>query len=263
MYFNGQYNMKIPLIINIFPDLLLVSNLVISCLAIFYFALKRKNKFLLVAFPLIGIYLPFFHSVFNSSGGLKLLEKIGIFISVIALSLLLLNFFQYVNKKSIYAWIFPTSITLISIGISFLFTEYRLLDFIFWIGLGLGIALLISGVYWKLFGLVIPGCLLIGSISGVYFGWVDSTGKNALMQTGIMLVWIALGWGLVTIFARVQTFKFVWWPLIPGGIIAMVGWGLYIGGNPRSAVGFIGNTGSIGLLIFGIYILLLRRGIHH
>jgi hypothetical protein len=78
-----------------------------------------------------------------------------------------------------------------------------------------------------------------------------------------MLVWFALGWGLVTIFARVQTFKFVWWPLIPGGILAMVGWGLYIGGNPQSAVGFIGNTGSIGLLIFGIYILLLRRGIHH
>jgi len=67
----------------------------------------------------------------------------------------------------------------------------------------------------------------------------------------------------VTIFARVQTLKFVWWPLIPGGILAMVGWGLYIGGNPSRAVGFIGNSGSIALLIFGIYILLIRRGIHH
>jgi len=26
---------------------------------------------------------------------------------------------------------------------------------------------------------------------------------------------------------------------------------------------FIGNTGSVGLILFGIYLLLLRKGIHH
>ncbi|NTW44579.1 MAG: hypothetical protein HGB14_09155 [Anaerolineaceae bacterium] len=137
------------------------------------------------------------------------------------------------------------------------------MDYIFYIGLGISIALLYSGIYWKLFGLIIPGSILVGISPGVFFAWSNTEGQNGLVRTGVMLVWFALGWGLVTIFARVQTFKFVWWPLIPGGILAMVGWGLYIGGNPQSAVGFIGNTGSIGLLIFGIYILLLRRGIHH
>jgi hypothetical protein len=43
----------------------------------------------------------------------------------------------------------------------------------------------------------------------------------------------------------------------------MVGWGLYIGGDPENATAFIANTGSVGLIIFGLYLLLLRKGIHH
>jgi hypothetical protein len=73
-----------------------------------------------------------------------------------------------------------------------------------------------------------------------------------------MLVIFALGWGLITVFSRFIINKFIWWPLIPGGVLAMVGWGLYIGGNPGNALSFIGNTGSIGLIIFGIYLLLWR-----
>ena len=84
---------------------------------------------------------------------------------------------------------------------------------------------------------------------------------NTLAQTGIMLVCIGLGWLLITVFSRVITAQFVWWPLIPGGILAVVGWGLYIGGNPNNALSFIGNTGSIALILFGIYLILLRRGI--
>jgi hypothetical protein len=42
-----------------------------------------------------------------------------------------------------------------------------------------------------------------------------------------------------------------------------VGTGLYIGGDPTRALGFIGNTGSIALMIFGLYLLLMRKGIHH
>ncbi|PKN87147.1 MAG: hypothetical protein CVU46_05380 [Chloroflexi bacterium HGW-Chloroflexi-8] len=254
--------MRISPNINIVADLLFISNFILLGLVLIFFVLKRENEISFIGVFLYAFVSALFQTIQISADGLNSLEKIGLLLGISAICLLFVSIFQYLRRKRLNAWIFLTSTVLISISISFLFTRYRLLDFIFWIGLGIGLAFLFSGVYFKLFGLVIPGCLLIGSISGVYFGWSDPTGKNALMQTGIMLVWIALGWGLVTIFARVQTLKFVWWPLIPGGIIAMVGWGLYIGGNPQSALGFIGNTGSIGLLIFGIYILLLRRGIH-
>ena len=76
-----------------------------------------------------------------------------------------------------------------------------------------------------------------------------------------MLVWFALGWVLVTILSRVIEKRFLWWPLIPGGVLLTVGSGLYIGGDPESTLGFLGNTGSIGLILFGIYLILLKFGI--
>ena len=168
---------------------------------------------------------------------------------------------HFINKLNIVWLIFPALI-FISIGIPFTLVSLRFLDFVLYIGLGVGISLLVAGIYWKLFGLVIPGSLLIGIPPGLYFAWESTVAINALEQTGIMLVAFAFGWGLITIASRTLTRSFVWWPLIPGGILAVVGWALYIAGNPGSAIGFIGNTGSVGLIIFGIYILLMRRSFH-
>ena len=95
---------------------------------------------------------------------------------------------------------------------------------------------------------------------GVYVPWSNTYIESGLAQTGIMLVSFALGFGLIVLFSRVSIRKFIWWPLIPGGVLFMVGWGLYIGGNPNNALSFIGNTGSIGLIILGVYLLLLRQG---
>lgn len=148
------------------------------------------------------------------------------------------------------------------VGICFFFNHLRLLDFVLWTSAGLGIALLSWGIFSRLLGLIIPGCL-VGAIGfGVYLAWSQSGPINGLVQTGIMLVVFALGWLLITVFSRMATEKFVWWPLIPGGVLAVTGWGLYSGGNPGGAVDFISNTGSIALIIFGLYLLLMRQGIH-
>lgn len=179
----------------------------------------------------------------------------------------LLFFFLYASyylwgQKNILFLLF-SSIIFGSTGIPFFINQLNLLDFFFYIGIGIGLILLISGIQWKLFGLLIPGSIILGIMPGIYFAWEDSNATNALEQTGVMLVWFALGWGLITILSRALTKNFVWWPLIPGGILAVVGWGLFIAGNPESAISFIGNTGSIGLIIFGIYILLMRRSFHN
>jgi hypothetical protein len=124
----------------------------------------------------------------------------------------------------------------------------------------MGSVFLLWGWVEKLFGLLIPGCLLITTGPGISIAWSHVTSPQGLVETGVMLVWFALGWLLITVFSRILYKKFTWWPLIPGGVLAMVGWGLYIGGNPANALGFVGNTGSIGLIIFGVYLLLLRFG---
>jgi hypothetical protein len=126
--------------------------------------------------------------------------------------------------------------------------------------MALGLVFLAWGWTRKLLGLIIPGCILVTVGPGISFAWSQSSNPQGLIETGVMLVWFALGWLLITVFSRMMYKKFIWWPLIPGGVLAMVGWGLYIGGNPSNALGFVGNSGSIGLIIFGVYLLLLRFG---
>lgn len=150
-----------------------------------------------------------------------------------------------------------------SLGFTLAFTPAGFFDFVLYVLTGLGLVLLAIGVNKRLIGLIIPGCLLLSMGPGTALAWGNMHGGNSLAQTGVMLVWYALGWGLITLFSRVVIEQFVWWPLIPGGILAMVGWGLYIGGNPGNAVNFISNTGSIVMIIFGVYLLLMRRGIRH
>jgi|GEM_PF-260725 len=160
-------------------------------------------------------------------------------------------------------WALVPSGILLALGCSLLYSPMRWTDFVLFLSLGVGLPLLIWGLSARLFGLVIPGCLLLGIGPGIHIAWSNPGDGGGLSETGVMLVFFALGWLFITICARWFNHKNIWWPLIPGGIIAVVGTGLYIGGNPENAVVFIGNTGSIALMIFGLYLLLMRKGIHH
>jgi hypothetical protein len=165
---------------------------------------------------------------------------------------------MYLQREYAY-WSLVPGLLLISSGIPLILDRITFFAFVISIGIGLGLSFLIWGTLNKLFGLIIPGCLLLGIAPGIFFAWSKAGDFNGLTETGVMLVWFALGWGLITIASRILTPNIIWWPLIPGGLLAVVGWGLYIGGDPGNALSFIGNTGSIGLIIFGIYLLLLRR----
>jgi hypothetical protein len=150
-------------------------------------------------------------------------------------------------------------------GVTLLFSPMRFEDFILYLALGTGLPLLLWGLIDRLIGLIIPGSLLVTAGPGIYMSWQSHAPflGNTLVQTGIMLIWFALGWALISASGRAILNKYIWWPLIPGSILAVVGIGLYIGGDPKHALGFIGNTGSIALMVFGLYLLLMRKGIHH
>ena len=163
------------------------------------------------------------------------------------------------SQKEYAFWALVPGFLLISAGFPLLFNKITIFAFVLSMGTGLGLSLLLWGIFLRLLGLIIPGCLLLGIAPGIFFAWSKTGDFNGLTETGVMLVWFALGWGFITIASRILTHKFIWWPLIPGGLLAVVGWGLYIGGDPGNALSFIGNTGSIGLIIFGVYLLLLRR----
>ncbi|HAL65410.1 MAG TPA: hypothetical protein DCP10_07595 [Bacteroidales bacterium] len=221
---------------------------------------KPKNKNLIIpllsiCFSVLILYILFRYFPFKNEA----IYILGFsFFSVGLINFLVFSTSLFLGQENYIFFLF-LSIIFTSTGIPFLISQLNLLDFLFYIGIGVGLILIISGIYWKLFGLLIPGSIIIGVMPGLYFAWENTNATNALEQTAVMLVWFAFGWGLITILSRMLTKNFVWWPLIPGGILAVVGWGLFIAGNPKSAIGFIGNTGSIGLIIFGIYILLMRQ----
>jgi hypothetical protein len=148
-----------------------------------------------------------------------------------------------------------------AVAIVFIIGKLSVLIFSLAISLAVGIVFIIWGFFKKRIGLFIPGLLLISIGIGVYTGWATFGDVNGLRDTGIMLVWFSLGWILITVCSRVFYKTFVWWPLIPGGILAMVGAGLYIGGNPSNTLGFLQNTGSIGLVLLGLYLILLKFGL--
>jgi len=189
-------------------------------------------------------------------------RKIGMVLLAFSLGWGLITLLTQVLFQKPTWWALVPGGIIASVGAGFLFGQLRVVDFVLFVVTGTGIVLLIWGVFRRLFGLIIPGSLLVAIGPGVYLPWGGDFGINALTKTGIMIAIFGFGWLLIILFSRVLTTRFVWWPLIPGGIFAMVGWGLYIGGDPGGAASFIANTGSISLIIFGLYLLLLRKGIH-
>ncbi|HPD63231.1 MAG TPA: hypothetical protein PKZ26_04505 [Anaerolineaceae bacterium] len=159
------------------------------------------------------------------------------------------------------AW-YALLIAAVGAALSFNFIARRntLFDFVYFVTLAIGFVFIIWGVCTKKVSLIIPGAILATTGAGVYYGWSNPEAPGGLQKTGIMLAWFAFGWLLITVITRVSHKRFTWWPLIPGGILLMVGAGLYIGGNPQNALGFLGNTGSIGMILIGVYLIFLKFG---
>jgi hypothetical protein len=229
----------------------------------FYFGLRQKNPYLILAGGILGgggagIAAAFNQVTYPHSPA----AQVGIFLFYLGIGWLIITATTGLIQKPLWWALVPTGV-LVGVGYFLTFSQLRWVDFVLALGLGAGVALLAWGLVTRLIGLVIPGCLLVSTGMGIFYAWRTPGGANSLVNTGIMLVWFALGWALITLSGRLLIHRFLWWPLIPGGILAVVGYGLYIGGDPDNALNFISNTGSIALMIFGLYLLLMRKGIHH
>lgn len=239
------------------------------------------NQFIISTIPIISISLVVI-SVVNNKPGLTFGSSIaaGLLVGAVILfwnekdngfpeifgtllisfgaSCLILYLIFMRKWRQTYWWLSVPAGLGISLGACFLLSAAKFIDFIFYIGIGLGAALLFWGIGAKLLGLIIAGSVVISVAPGVTFSWKSLGIDNPISQTGVMLVWFGLGWALITISSRVISDKFTWWPLVPGGILGMVGLGLYLGGNPNITESFLTNSTLMSLLLFGIYIILMR-----
>jgi len=251
----------------LFLDSLLTSSVILyiifCCLCVIgiIFGLKKK-RFL----PLMGGVIVFFSGISFFFGFSKFIQldtsvRIGLAFLSFGISWLILFIISALFLKIVKFWLLLPGMSIAALGLTFAYSSTSFLDIMVTVTCSLSLSLLIWGFYRKSIGLIIPSCLIGSSGLGVFIAWRSTIEEiHPLARVGIMLVIFALGWGLITVFSRRVTSEFMWWPLIPACVIGVTGLGLYIGGNQSGAKKFIGNTGSITLIIFGLYILLLRRG---
>jgi hypothetical protein len=221
-------------------------------------SLRTKNYGLSIAGSLVGGNSAGLLIFFLTGNYLEMPQRVGWLILGSGLSWIMITVIANFHLGRHPWWPLIPGVIITSIALPFLFDSLRVVDFVLYIVTTVALVMLGSGMMFRIFGLIIPGSILLGIGPSIYLAWGTNYLESGLAKTGGMLVGFALGWAGITFFSRAVTSKFVWWPLIPCGVLATVGWGLYIGGNPDGSLSFIGNTGSMVLILLGIYLLLLQ-----
>lgn len=123
------------------------------------------------------------------------------------------------------------------------------------IPLAIGIAFAVAYVFTRQYGFLVPA----GILSGVGAGVLASAAVNP--SDGGPYVVLALGLGFLSIFAvdvAVSGTALRWWPLIPGGLMLLVGTGM-----AGQSQGFIHQAqvwAPVVLIALGVLILVVRAG---
>ncbi len=121
----------------------------------------------------------------------------------------------------------------------------------------LGAIFLLWGIFSRNSGLLIPGGILTGIGAGSYL--MDVLPASGDGEGGIFLVSLGGGFALITLLSMVFTRDRHLWALIPGGILAVIGGAILIGGQALQALEFAGKYWPVILIVVGLYVIFKRR----
>jgi len=146
------------------------------------------------------------------------------------------------------------AIVLILVGLTALLSN--LFNFELYLVLLIGVCLLVWGIFSHRSGRIIPGSVL----SGIGLGILALQGPWNLAlsdkgRSGFFMLCFALGWFLITALTCLVTSKTLWWPLIPGGIMAVTGMVLLI--NNQWFLNFLNLIWPVVLILVGLYLVLV------
>jgi hypothetical protein len=148
-------------------------------------------------------------------------------------------------------------LVLILLGLVFLAQQFYPDVFGDWMWLaGLGLIFLVAYVFSRQYGFLIPGCIL-GAL-GIGVGLIETGMLTGEGEDGVIVLALGLGflaiWLIDLLVARGRAAG--WWPIIPGGILALVGAGI-LSGN-EAWMDDIGQWWPVIFIIVGVWILLER-----
>lgn len=117
-------------------------------------------------------------------------------------------------------------LVLIALGIAFLAMQFFEQVSASAVLLALGAAFLIAHVAYRNYGLLIPACVILGLGGGVLAEELGAGGSAVVvgLGSGFVAVWL-----IDRVFLK-EGPSASWWPLIPGGILLLVGGSSYFGG---------------------------------
>lgn len=119
----------------------------------------------------------------------------------------------------------------------------------------LALIFLVWGLIVRQLGLLIPGGILAGLALGTTLTQtLDVAGGTA--SGGVILLCFAAGWVLITLLSPLTVQGFVWWPLIPGGIMGFIGAALLTG--QTASLMWLNYAGPLALIVLGIWLVVRR-----
>lgn len=127
-----------------------------------------------------------------------------------------------------------------------------------WVLLMLGIGFTAAGIVTKHAGWFIPGGILNGIGLGVLLIESGIVSGEPLEGSTFLLAF-ALGWASISLFTRLFSSKTLLWPLIPGGIMALIGSALLLGEVGLGMLGLLNYLWPLLLVAGGIIILVRSR----
>lgn len=141
---------------------------------------------------------------------------------------------------------------LIVLGAVFMVSQFVEIDGRFFLPL-LGLGFIGWSVLSRTQGLLIPG----GILSGIGLGVVLAESAWAVRLEGdlegsLFLLGFAAGWVSIVVLTKLFFNEFQWWPLIPGGIMALIGVGILTDGVLLETVGSIGKMWPLILIAIGV-----------
>ena len=125
----------------------------------------------------------------------------------------------------------------------------------------LGISFLAWGIAARHGGPLIPGGILSGIGLGALLIEQPLAHLDGEARGGVFLLAFAAGWGLIALLATLVDGRRHWWPLIPGGIMAVIGLTVVSGGAALRVLDAVGGAWPIGLIAVGLYLLLWRKDV--
>ena len=125
-----------------------------------------------------------------------------------------------------------------------------------------GLAFLTWGMLARKTGLIVPGGVLTGIAGGIFLIEGPLSRLDDPANGAVFLLSLAAGFFLISLLALyTERGRLVWWPFIPGGIMAVIGAMLLGGETGLKALQLFNQGWPVILIAIGAYLLLRRKDI--